>query len=148
MAKLGSGSQPATQRAELAPAGCAPPGARRLDTARRLRHQGGVAEIYLFTWNLNKDRAAHDLTVKHLAQRGARDLFVACVQELPGRSDLAKARTGKDVAALTAQGLQVVYILTQCSRSEGPHRARTRAVSCDCPSSPPPAAGRRFRRGR
>jgi endonuclease/exonuclease/phosphatase family metal-dependent hydrolase len=67
-----------------------------------------VLEIYLFTWNLNKDRAAHDLTIKHLAQRGTRDLFIACVQELPGRSALAEARTGRNVAALTAQGIKVV----------------------------------------
>ncbi|WP_437718154.1 hypothetical protein WMF45_18125 [Sorangium sp. So ce448] len=67
-----------------------------------------MSEIYLFTWNLKKDRAAHDLAVKHLAQHGARGLFIACVQELPGRSDLAKARTGKKVADLTAQGIEVV----------------------------------------
>jgi endonuclease/exonuclease/phosphatase family metal-dependent hydrolase len=67
-----------------------------------------VPEIYLFTWNLNKDGAAHDLTVKHLAQRGTRGSFIACVQELPGRSDLAKARTGKSVAALTTKGIDVV----------------------------------------
>lgn len=67
-----------------------------------------MPEIYLFTWNLNKDRAAHDLTVKHLAQRGARDLFIACVQELPGGSALAKARNGKSVATLKAQGIEVV----------------------------------------
>lgn len=67
-----------------------------------------MPQIYLFTWNLNKDSAAHDLAVKHLAQRGARDLFIACVQELPGRSALAEARTGKNVDALTTQGIKVV----------------------------------------
>ncbi len=75
-----------------------------------------MAEIYLFTWNLHKVRAAHDLTVKHLAQRGARDLFVACVQEIPGRSDLAKARTGKEIAALTAQGIEVVCTFSPNAR--------------------------------
>lgn len=71
-----------------------------------------MLEIYLFTWNLNKDRVAHDLTVKHLAQRGTRDLFIACVQELPGRSALAKARTGTDVAALSEHGIEVVSALS------------------------------------
>src|SRR4051812_44110299 len=82
--------------------------ASRLDMTRRARHQAFVPEIYLFTWNLNQKKAAHDLAVKHLAQRGAHDLFIACVQELPGGSDLARARTGKPVPALTAQGIAVV----------------------------------------
>lgn len=67
-----------------------------------------MPDIYLFTWNLNKDKTAHDLAVKHLAQRGALGPFLACVQELPGGSDLAKARAGKKVAALAEKGIDVV----------------------------------------
>lgn len=77
-----------------------------------------MPELYLFTWNLNKDGAAHDLTIKHLAQRGARDLFIACVQELPGKSAFAQARTGKDVASLTAQGIKVVSAFSPNARGK------------------------------
>ena len=79
-----------------------------LDATLCSRHQGAVPELYLFTWNLNKDRAAHDLTIKHLAQRGARDLFIACVQELPGKSAFAQARTCGLFMSSKAWGATVV----------------------------------------
>jgi endonuclease/exonuclease/phosphatase family metal-dependent hydrolase len=75
-----------------------------------------VPELYLFTWNLNKDQFAHDLAIKHLAQRGSQSLFVACVQELPGRSVLAKARMGSNVDGLTTQGIRVVSKLSPNAR--------------------------------
>lgn len=50
-------------------------------------------QIYLFTWNLHGSAAAYDLAVDHLAQRGTTDLFVACFQELPSASSVARART-------------------------------------------------------
>lgn len=75
-----------------------------------------MAPIYLFTWNLGKDAKArgeaHGLTVQHLALSATKHPFIACLQELPGASEIAQARTPKQaaaaVAALAAQQIAVV----------------------------------------
>jgi exonuclease III len=69
--------------------------------------KGAVPSIYLFTWNLNGQMAAHDLAVDHLAKRGTTDLFVACFQELPGASWIAAARRTRQ-PELERRGISVV----------------------------------------
>lgn len=51
-----------------------------------------MPELYLFTWNLHKSQDAYDLVVDHLTQKAQQGLFVACLQEVPGKSDILAAR--------------------------------------------------------
>jgi len=69
-----------------------------------------VAAIYLFTWNLNKKTKAHDLTVDHLALRGKNAPFIACLQELPSASWIAKARRSPQ-PQLASRNIAVVSTL-------------------------------------
>ncbi|MDO9019908.1 MAG: hypothetical protein Q8S73_01875 [Deltaproteobacteria bacterium] len=66
-----------------------------------------MAKLYLFTWNLKHKESAHEHLVRHLSARGQEDLFVACVQELPGESLIARARRSLQ-AELTDVGISVV----------------------------------------
>jgi endonuclease/exonuclease/phosphatase family metal-dependent hydrolase len=71
-----------------------------------------VALIHLFTWNLGKSTSAataHDLAVDHLARLGAKGLFIACLQELPGQSLIAKARRTSD-PTLASRAIAVVSL--------------------------------------
>ncbi len=69
---------------------------------------GGVSDLYLFTWNLGERMAAHDLAADHLAEQVTNNrLFIACFQELPGKSAIASARKGK-IDELEKRGLNVV----------------------------------------
>lgn len=66
-----------------------------------------MAPIYLFTWNLANKTDAHDLAVEHLAQRGTKNLFIACMQELPGKSLISQARK-TPLATLASRRIAVV----------------------------------------
>lgn len=63
-----------------------------------------MPEVYLFTWNLQGKRNAHDLALQHLAMQGVHKPFVACFQEVPAESKLALARGG----SLALKGIAVV----------------------------------------
>ncbi len=51
-----------------------------------------VDQIYFFTWNLSQSIDASNLAVDHLAQRGTAGPFIACLQELPQESSIARVR--------------------------------------------------------
>jgi hypothetical protein len=65
--------------------------------------------MYLLTWNVNGNVEAHNLARDHLARKGAKELFVACFQELPATSDIAGARVQEDKReALLSSSIAVV----------------------------------------
>jgi endonuclease/exonuclease/phosphatase family metal-dependent hydrolase len=79
-----------------------------------------VASLDLFTWNLGHSLDAHNLFVQHLAARQAEKEapFVACVQEVPGESDIGRARRVHS-KSLCQRNIGVVRIPNGTNLAEG-----------------------------
>lgn len=86
-----------------------------------------MAKIYLFTWNLRNKTEAHDLTLDHLALRGKDEPFIACLQELPRDSLIAKARR-KTQQELASRNMAVVSTPTLARGIALVHRADLKVV--------------------